>query len=104
MDGTVVVALADSLQKVLQAKPHGFIIAGLAFASSEKGLSTTTSNSSKNINKINNGDSDALISAGADNACKYTPIVHQNFVNTRLIALLLSLLVLIIALFLKILL
>jgi len=86
VDGTIVVALTDGLRKVFQAKPHGFIITGLAFAPAKPTAES---------------DSEVVISAGADYACKFTPIVHQSFVNYRLIVVVVSLLILIIAIFLR---
>jgi len=98
VDGTIVVATTDNLRKVFQAKPHGFIITGLAFASPKP----NNNNSNDNNNNTGGENSDqVIISAGADYACKFTPIVHQSFVNYRLIAVVLSLVILIIAVLLR---
>lgn len=100
----VYIPCGENLMYNTEARPHGFIIPGLVFAPSTK------------ISKDSKPDSNALVTAGADYACKCTPIVHQNFtsilecytVNCTLIltdkgqiVILLSLLILVIALLVK---
>lgn len=106
VDGTVVIADAESLCKVLQVKVHGFFVPALAFTLPIK---TTTGSTTKKREKVKEATNDkkeggrggAVISVGADYACMLTPIVHQSFVNIQLVVFVASLIVVLLAILIR---